>query len=931
MNSGTPTYPFNRLMRFFKKTWRRLGAPHDGRGCSPLMLRLRSRFLWLLVISPPPASALARHLTSLALALASLCAVPSPLSAQSSYPSGEALISATPMSAWRLSGANGQAALVDVTGPGISQAWRITTVADSSPSYAIEFRTPVTRAVAKGDVALLRFLARAVTITDESGAAFLQVVTQKASPDYDKSLQTTQSLTPEWQEFFLPFTFGADYAARAVEVVFGFGFKRQTVELSGFEFVYYAKNIALSALPRTRATYAGSEAGAPWRTAALARIETLRKGDFSIVVVDAQGRPVPGATARVSQTKSAFHFGSALQMSRIVTDSPDNRRYRQKVLELFNAASTENDLKWPPWDGEWGGSFAKTQTVTGLTWLKNHGFHVRGHVLVWPGWRNLPNAITALRGTARQSEIPARTLAHITDIVTATRDLVDEWDVLNEPYANHDLMDLFGPSIQVDWYQATRAAHPTAPLFLNDYSNHDASLDAGHVAHFETTARYLKTQGAPLGGLGLQAHISANPSPPANVLAVLDRYAALGLPVRITEFDVNTDDEQLQADYTRDFLIALYSHATVVGFQTWGFWETAHWIPKAAMYRADWSEKPNARAYQSLVLDQWRTRAIGTTDAQGTWHGRGFHGDYLVTVEFNGQSFEQTFSVRPGTTPTTVRVPLTKPRLTNLSTRANAGTGDATLIPGFVIDGVAPKRVLLRGVGAGLVPFGVTPTLGRMELTLRRADGTIVAVNRGWDTGTAADSTALVEAAIRTGAFALTRGSADTALLVSLPPGAYTAPVTTLDDTSGIALVEAYEVDAAEPGRLRNLSTRARVGPGQQVAIPGLVITGANTRTLLVRAIGPGLSAFGVSGPLAKPSLVVVQGQTPVAANSGWETSADPAALAAAATHAGAFALQPGQSDAALLVTLSAGAYTVQVSGSDGGAGVVLIEIYDLS
>ncbi len=349
------------------------------------------------------------------------------------------------------------------------------------------------------------------------------------------------------------------------------------------------------------------------------------------------------------------------------------------------------------------------------------------------------------------------------------------------------------------------------------------------------------------------------------------------------------------------------------------------------MYRADWSEKPNARAYKSLVLDQWRTRANGTTDAQGTWRGRGFHGDYLVTVDFNGQSFEQTFSVRPGAPSAIVRVPLAAPRLTNLSTRANAGTGDATLIPGFVIDGVAPKRVLLRGVGASLAPFGVTATLGRMELTLRRSDGTIVAANRGWDSGTAADSTALADAAARIGAFALARGSADTALLVSLPPGAYTAPVTALDSPAGIALVEAYEMDGAEPGRFRNLSTRARVGSGEQVAIPGLVITGSNTRTLLVRAIGPGLNAFGVSGTLAKPSLVVVQGQTPVSANTGWGTSADPIALAAAATRAGAFALEPGQSDAALLVTLSAGAYTVQVSGNDGGAGVVLIEIYDLS
>jgi hypothetical protein len=278
-------------------------------------------------------------------------------------------------------------------------------------------------------------------------------------------------------------------------------------------------------------------------------------------------------------------------------------------------------------------------------------------------------------------------------------------------------MDLFGPAIQVDWFRAARAAHANAPLYLNDYSNHDASLDAAHVAHFETTARYLKDQGAPIGGLGLQAHISANPSPPANVLSVLDRYAALGLPVRITEFDINTDDEELQADYTRDFLIAMYSHPSVVGVQLWGFWESAHWIPRAAMYRANWSEKPNAAAYKTLVLDQWRTRANGTTDAQGTWRGRGFHGDYVVTIERAGQSVEQVFRLSAGMTPV-VRVTLTPARLVNLSTRATAGTGDATLIPGFFIEGAEPKRVLVRAVGPGLAAFGVSGVLAQPELTI---------------------------------------------------------------------------------------------------------------------------------------------------------------------------------------------------------------------
>lgn len=856
--------------------------------------------------------------------------------AQTSYPAGQPLVGAG-LGVWRLNGANGAATQVDVTGPGFTRAWRIETKADTSPTWGIEFRTPVTRAVAKGDVALLRFYARMVTASDESNAAFARLVVQKASPDYEKSIEGTHSLSGAWKEFFVPFAFGGDFAANASEVTFGFGFKRQTVEIGGMDFVYYGKNVAVSALPRTRPSYIGREDGAEWRTAALARIEQLRKGDFAVAVVDAGGKPVTGATVRVEQRKSAFQFGSALQMARLVNDTADNRTYRQKVLELFNAASTENDLKWPAWSGEWGSSYAKAQTMTGLGWLKNHGFHVRGHVLVWPGWKNLPSSIQALQGTARQSEIPARALAHIADVVGATRDLVDEWDVLNEPYANHDLMDLFGAGIQADWFKAARAATPAAPLFLNDYSNHDASLDAGHVAHFETTARYLKTQGAPIGGLGLQGHISANPSPPVNVLKVLDRYESLGLPVRVTEFDINTDDEELQADYTRDFLIALFSHASVVGVQHWGFWEGAHWIPQAAMYRKDWSEKPNARAYKALVLEEWRTRATGATDAAGVWRGRGFFGDYVVTVEWGGKKYEQVFTLRAGTAGPTVRVPLVSARLTNLSTRGMAGAGEATLIPGFFVEGPAPKRVLVRGVGPGLAAFGVSGVLAKPELTLRRADGGVVATNRGWDTGSAAEASVVASTAAGVGAFALAPHSGDCALVATLAPGAYTAPITGTDGGTGVALVEAYELDGAAgervgaPVRLKNLSTRVRVAPGASVAISGMVIAGDNTRTVLVRAVGPGLAAFGVSGPLARPSLVVRAGEQAWAANEGWEISPETAAISAAGARAGAFALGAGKADAALLATLPAGAWTIQVSGADGGSGVVLVEVYDVS
>ena len=587
---------------------------------------------------------------------AGVAGLPSPVWAQGKLPTGAPLTSPA-LTAWHLTGRGGEATRVAVTGQAFAEGWRVETKADASPPWAIEFRTPVTRAVRQGDVALLRFWARAVDTSDEAGAAYLRLVVQQASPDYAKSLVGTHTLGREWREFLVPFRFAADHAAGATEVVFGVGFKRQTVELGGFDFVHYGNSVALADLPRTRATYPGREDGAPWRTAALARIERIRRGDVVVRVVDAEGRPVSGAKVRLEQRRSAFQFGSALQMARLVGGSADDRTYQRNVLELFNAASTENDLKWPAWNGEWGAAYPRDRTLAGLRWLKEHGLPVRGHVLVWPGWRNLPPTIRALQGTPRQGEMPARTLAHIADIVGATRDLVQEWDVLNEPHTNHDLMDLFGPEIQAGWFAAARAAHPTAPLYLNDYGNHDASADADHVAAFERTAKFLQGRAAPLGGLGLQAHFGGSPSAPAAVLAVLDRYAALGLPVRFTEFDVRTTDEDLQADFTRDFLIAAYSHASVVGVQLWGFWERAHWIPEGAMYRADWSEKPNARAYKALVLDAWRTRLTGATDADGVWRGRGFQGNHAVTVELGGGRTEQEFTLGAGVTELTMRWP----------------------------------------------------------------------------------------------------------------------------------------------------------------------------------------------------------------------------------------------------------------------------------
>jgi GH35 family endo-1,4-beta-xylanase len=245
--------------------------------------------------------------------------------------------------------------------------------------------------------------------------------------------------------------------------------------------------------------------------------------------------------------------------------------------------------------------------------------------------------------------IPTLVLQHIDEITRATAPYVDEWDVVNEPYDNHDLMDLSGWGAMIDWFVRAQANLPEAPRYLNDHgilSSH--GVDLAHQANAHEILGWLVAEGAPISGFGMQSHMGASPTSIPRVLEVLDSFAAHGLSIRITEFDLNSDDERLQADYTRDFLTAVFSHPAVAGFQMWGFWEGAHWLPRGAMYRRDWSEKPNGTAYRDLVFNEWQTRGSGRTDRDGRFTARGFYGDYRVVVRRGSRSVEATLRLERG-------------------------------------------------------------------------------------------------------------------------------------------------------------------------------------------------------------------------------------------------------------------------------------------
>ena len=269
-------------------------------------------------------------------------------------------------------------------------------------------------------------------------------------------------------------------------------------------------------------------------------------------------------------------------------------------------------------------------------------------------------------------------------------------------------------------------------------------------------------------------------------------------------------------------------------------------------------------------------------------------------------------------------------RMANFSSRTQVGADANAAFIGFAVGPGQTKTVLIRAVGPALTGFGVAGALPDpvIELYAAANPNTVLLRNDNWT----ADTIGGANAFARVGAFALTAGSRDAAMVATLGPGSYSAIVRDVANRSGIALVEVYDVTGR--ARLTNLSTRAQVGTGAGVLISGLAVApGGGARRILARAAGPALTPLGVAGALANPAISVIESGTnrELAANDDWGTT-NATALSAAFREAGAFPFAAGSRDAALLIDLPPGkSYSVQVSGVANTSGVALVEVYDLT
>ncbi len=339
-------------------------------------------------------------------------------------------------------------------------------------------------------------------------------------------------------------------------------------------------------------------------------------------------KTAPGATVKVNQLQHEFWFGTAISRHAFSDKTPQQtkEKYLQTLKNNFNAAVHENALKWYSTE-------RKKDNITYhdadlmYQWCHDNNIKMRGHCVYWAVDRRVQNWIKKLDNKSLRLKLESRA----TDLLTHFKERISEFDVNNEMIHGNYYASRLGDDIRTQMILWCKKANPDAILYVNDY----AIMTRHHLDRYEKHIEQLLQAGTPLGGIGIQSHFKYPEDEPVNinkVKHVLDRLARFNLPIKITEFDINTDEEELKAKGLVDFYTTCFAHPAVNGILMWGFWERIHWRPKAALWKTDWSPTKAAIAYRDLVYNKWWTSFEGKADAQGLCKVDVFYGKHTVSV-----------------------------------------------------------------------------------------------------------------------------------------------------------------------------------------------------------------------------------------------------------------------------------------------------------
>ena len=509
------------------------------------------------------------------------------------------------------------------TGPNIANFW----------DTQIQF--PSVSGIITNDVILVTFFARTIATIQESGEGALTVVIEHKTT-YDKEISHKILIGSEWKQYYASVKVKSTWSTTDVRYAFFTGYSSQTIEVADVQFLNFKSTLSIDDLPVSEITYPGQAADAEWRAPAQERINQIRKGIVDIEVYDENGEIVKDAEVSIEMIKHKFGFGTAIPASVFVSNST----FRNKVFELFNEVVFENDLKWPQFNPNSTLNIRKS-----LDSLDAHGIAVRGHNVIWPSWKFTPTSLKLLENNP--IGLRAAIDKHIDEVTKFTSGRLVDWDVINEPYTEHDIMDILGKDVMPDWFKRVRNYDRMVKLYLNDYSIlSGGGSDTKKQDSYYNLVKYMEEKGAQVDGIGMQGHFGSELTSISKVYTILNRFAELGKEIKITEHDINVTQRTVQAEYTRDFMTICFSHENVKSFLFWGFWANAHWLPEAALYDSNWNIRQHGEAYKDLVFNQWWTKKTdGVTDSLGQVSFDGFLGTYKYTIKSGDKMRNGTFKI----------------------------------------------------------------------------------------------------------------------------------------------------------------------------------------------------------------------------------------------------------------------------------------------
>lgn len=526
----------------------------------------------------------------------------------------------------------------------VEGAWRLTSPGKLEKSYNLALSRTFTQPIAMDQVCLFVIKARAVQ-ADGKGRITAAVQNTK---DYGHSpLWKTWTVGKEWETTFFVFQAEHELPEGAGLAKINAGEARQVIEIADFQVYRFPVGFDVFKAPQMKKTYAGRELDAPWRAEADARIEKLRRGELVVRVVDADGKPVAGAKVNVAMKRHLFGFGSAVDVQMLSAldskiSASDQAKYRAVTDELFSRIVPENGLRVnqidvpddpaKPWATEYQRR-NRAATLWMLQWAQDRKMSTRGHYLVWCYLEDWARKIVKDRGVPALLDTYDR---HFAFVLPFCAPYVEEWDALNHPvpfYEPDALYNVIGPDFYADIYRKIRV-QTDKPLFVNE----DA-FNAERADGFEKHVRHMIERGVTPDGAGFQSHYHDDEIPDVDeIWRMWNRLGALVKHLTVTEYDFQSLDDALHADHMRDMLTLAFSHPQMSGFVIWGFWEGRHWKPTAALFKADWTERPAVKVWRELVKTKWWTNAPLTSDAEGKVSLPAFFGWYDITIEKDGKT-----------------------------------------------------------------------------------------------------------------------------------------------------------------------------------------------------------------------------------------------------------------------------------------------------